>query len=63
VAAVASPTDPDGALPAGLSPGRLLGWHLHTRRDQRQPYRACYALVMVSALKLLWRGLRGYGLV
>lgn len=43
--------------------GVWLGWHLHTRRDQRQLYRACYAVLTVTALKLLWDGLRGYGLV
>ena len=26
---------------------------------QRQLYRACYALLTVTALKLLWDGLRG----
>ena len=40
--------------------GVWLGWQLHTRRDQRQLYRACYALPTVTALKLLWDGLRGY---
>ena len=40
-----------------------LGWRLHERLDQRQLYRACYALLTVTALKLLWDGLRGYGLV
>jgi len=29
------------------------------RIDQRQFYRACYALLTVTALKLLWDGLRG----
>jgi uncharacterized membrane protein YfcA len=43
--------------------GVWLGWQLHTRRDQRQLYRACYAHLTVTALKLLWDGLRGYGLV
>ena len=33
------------------------------RLDQRQLYRACYGLLTVTALKLLWDGLRGYGLV
>jgi uncharacterized protein len=43
--------------------GVWLGWHLHARLDQRQLYRACYALLTVTALKLLWDGLHGYGLV
>ncbi len=47
------------ACPAGV----WLGWRLHERLDQRQLYRACYALLTVTALKLLWDGLRGYGLV
>ena len=28
--------------------------------DQRQVYRACYGLLVVTALKLLWDGLSGY---
>jgi uncharacterized protein len=36
------------------------GWRLHERLDQRQLYRACYALLIVVALKLLWDGLSGY---
>jgi hypothetical protein len=43
-------------LPA-CPPGCLAGL------DQRQLYCACYALLTVTALKLLWDGLRGYGLV
>jgi uncharacterized protein len=29
------------------------------RLDQRQLYRACYALLTATALKPLWDGLRG----
>lgn len=39
------------------------GWRLHDRLDQVQLYRACYALLMVVALKLLWDGARGYALL
>ena len=28
--------------------------------DQRQIYRACYGLLVVTALKLLWDGVSGY---
>lgn len=37
------------------------GFRLHERLDQRQLYRVCYALLTLTALKLLWDGLRGYG--
>jgi len=33
------------------------------RLGQRQLYRACYALLAVTALKLLWDGLRGCNFV
>lgn len=42
--------------------GVWTGWRLHERLDQVQLYRACYALLVVVALKLLWDGARGYGL-
>lgn len=42
-------------VPLGVS----AGWRLHERLDQRQLYRACYALLVVTAFKLLWDGLRG----
>ena len=44
------------AIPAGV----WLGWRLHGRLDQRQIYRACYGLLVVTALKLLWDGVSGY---
>jgi len=44
------------AVPAGVS----LGWRLHGRLDQQQLYRACYGLLVVTALKLLWDGVAGY---
>ena len=39
--------------------GVYAGWHLHKRLDQLQLYRACYALLVVTGLKLLWDGLAG----
>jgi uncharacterized membrane protein YfcA len=44
------------AIPAGV----WLGWRLHGRLDQRQLYRVVYALLVVTALKLLWDGVSGY---
>lgn len=44
------------AVPSGV----WLGWRLHARLDQRQLYRACYGLLIVTALKLLWDGIGGY---
>jgi len=44
------------AIPAGV----WLGWRLHGALDQRQIYRACYGLLVVTALKLLWDGMSGY---
>ncbi|QEL22271.1 sulfite exporter TauE/SafE family protein [Bosea sp. F3-2] len=44
------------AIPAGI----WLGWRLHGALDQRQVYRACYGLLVVTALKLLWDGISGF---
>jgi uncharacterized membrane protein YfcA len=44
------------AIPAGV----WLGWRFHGRLDQRQLYRVVYALLVVTALKLLWDGISGY---
>ena len=44
------------AVPSGV----WLGWRLHTRLDQRELYRACYVLLVVTAMKLLWDGVTGY---
>jgi uncharacterized membrane protein YfcA len=44
------------AIPTGV----WLGWRLHSTLDQRQIYRACYGLLVVAALKLLWDGFSGY---
>jgi len=40
--------------------GIWTGWRLHQRLDQMQLYRACYGLLFVTALKLLWDGASGY---
>jgi uncharacterized protein len=47
------------ALPV-IPLGVWAGWKLHTRLDQQQLYRACYGLLVVTALKLLWDGVSGY---
>ncbi|WP_321861857.1 sulfite exporter TauE/SafE family protein [Burkholderia cenocepacia] len=44
------------AIPAGV----VAGWRLHAKLDQRQVYRACYGLLVVAAVKLLWDGVTGY---
>jgi hypothetical protein len=44
------------AIPSGV----WLRWRLNGRLDQRQIDRACYALLVVTALKLLWDGVAGY---
>jgi uncharacterized protein len=44
------------AVPTGI----WTGWRLHQRLDQLQLYRACYGLLIVTALKLLWDGVSGY---
>jgi uncharacterized membrane protein YfcA len=44
------------AIPLGV----WVGWKLHQRLDQQQLYRACYGLLVVTALKLLWDGVTGY---
>ena len=44
------------AVPIGV----WLGWRLHGTLDQRQTFRACYELLVVTALKLLWDGVSGF---
>lgn len=44
------------AIPAGV----VAGWRLHGALDQGRIYRACYGLLVVTALKLLWDGVSGY---
>jgi uncharacterized membrane protein YfcA len=43
-----------------IPPGVWLGWRFHGTLDLRQIYRACYGLLVVTALKLLWDGVSGY---
>jgi uncharacterized protein len=43
--------------------GVWTGFKLHERLDQTHLYRLCYGLLGVTALKLLWDGLRGYGAI
>lgn len=40
--------------------GVWVGWQLHRHLDQRRLYQACYALLVVASLKLLWDGVAGY---
>jgi len=40
--------------------GIWAGWHLHARLDQRQLYRLCYGLLVITAIKMLWDGLSGF---
>lgn len=65
--ALAKPTAELWALMAWCLPfiplGVWAGYRLHERLDQKQLYRLCYTLLTLTALKLLWDGLRGYGLV
>jgi uncharacterized membrane protein YfcA len=42
--------------------GVWAGYKLHEGLDQKQLYRLLYGLLVVTALKLLWDGLRGYGI-
>jgi uncharacterized membrane protein YfcA len=44
------------AIPAGV----WSGWRLHGSLDQRQVFRICYGLLIVTALKLLWDGVSGF---
>jgi uncharacterized protein len=44
------------AVPLGIH----VGWLLHERLSQQQMYRACYGLLVVTACKLLWDGVRGF---
>lgn len=44
------------AVPTGI----WAGWRVHTRLNQRQMYRACYALLILTSCKLLYDGITGY---
>jgi uncharacterized membrane protein YfcA len=43
--------------------GVWLGWVLHLRLDQPKLIAICYGVLALSSLKLLFDGLRGYGLI
>jgi uncharacterized membrane protein YfcA len=43
--------------------GVWVGYRLHERLNQAQLYRLLYGLLTVTAFKLLWDGLRGYGAI
>jgi len=45
---------------AAVPTGVWVGWRLHQRLDQVRLYRACYGLLVITALKLLWDGVSGY---
>ena len=40
--------------------GVWLGWRLNRHLDQRRLYLACYVLLVVTSIKLLWDGISGY---
>ncbi|MBB4232377.1 hypothetical protein GGD56_006273 [Rhizobium mongolense] len=44
------------AIPSGVT----LGWRLHGMLDKSQIYRACYGLLTLTAVKLLWDGVSGF---
>ncbi len=44
------------AIPVGV----WLGFRLHGKLDQRQIFRACYGLLVLTSAKLLWDGIRGF---
>jgi uncharacterized membrane protein YfcA len=45
---------------AAVPTGVWVGWRLHQRLDQLRLYRACYGLLVITALKLLWDGVSVY---
>lgn len=65
--ALAKPTAELWTLMAWCLPfiplGVWSGYRVHERLDQKQLYRLCYGLLTLTALKLLWDGLHGYGVV
>lgn len=46
-------------LPAAVI-GVWAGWKFHHRLDQQRMYAWCYALLVVTSIKLLWDGVSGY---
>ncbi len=59
---LAAPTQETWILMALMLPvcplGVIAGWRLHQRLDQAQMMRWCYWLLAVTAVKLLWDGVR-----
>lgn len=37
-----------------------VGWQLHQYLDQKKLYQGCYAILVLTSLKLLWDGVKGY---
>ena len=37
-----------------------IGWLFHNKLDQRRLYQGCYAILVLTSLKLLWDGVKGY---
>ncbi len=37
-----------------------IGWLFHNRIDQRRLYQGCYAILVLTSVKLLWDGLKGF---
>ena len=40
--------------------GVWIGWLFHQHINQRRLYQGCYALLVLTSLKLLWDGIRGF---
>lgn len=47
------------SLPMGVF-GIWVGWRLHDRLEPRALYAACYGILTVASIKLLWDGIGGY---
>jgi uncharacterized protein len=37
-----------------------IGWLFHKRIDQKRLYQGCYAILVLTSLKLLWDGIKGF---
>ncbi len=40
--------------------GVWVGWRLNQHLDQRRLYQGCYAILVLTSLKLLWDGIKGF---
>ena len=40
--------------------GVWVGWRVHQHLDQRRLYQGCYAILVLTSLKLLWDGIKGF---